>query len=161
METQRRLKLRNILIGATLIVVGFMVFIIGVNSGIEDSQVKKNGEQTSAAVVDKGVEEETDSDGDKSERYWLGLKFFDLKQGEHNAKRTVDKDDYDKTKIGDMIEVKYLPEKPEVVRLLQETEGDPMIITYALGIIGSIIGVLGIFCIITGIKQKGANPQPS
>jgi hypothetical protein len=153
--------LRNIILGAALVIIGLMVFVMGVYAGIEDTQVKKHGEQTPAAVVDKGMVEETDSDGDRSERYWVALKFFDLKQAEHNAKRSVEKDEYNRTKVGDLVEVKYLPEKPEVVRLLNETEGDPMIVTYALGIVGSIMGALGIFCVVTGIKQKGANPQPS
>lgn len=90
------------------------------------------------------------------------MKFFDLKQGEHSAECSVEKDAYDRTNIGDTVPVKYLPEKPEVVRLESETEGDPMVLTYALGIVGGAIGLLGVYAMWFGAKagkQAEVNAQ--
>lgn len=144
--------MRYNVIGVLFVIVGIAVAVMGVFGSAEEKQVKEYGEKTIAAVVDKRIEETKEDDGDKSERYLLGLKFFDLKQGEHNAVRSTEKDAYDKTNIGDTVPVKYLPEKPEIVRLESETDGDPMVLTYALGIMGGVIGLLGVYIMWFGAK---------
>jgi hypothetical protein len=152
---------RWIIAGLVLIVAGIAMAGIGFSGSMEDKAVQQRGTKTIAAVVDKKEEVDRDSDGDEQETYWLHLKFFDLKQAEHNTRRSVDKDVFDKTDIGATVDIKYLEDNPEIVRLKAETEQDPMILAYVLGAMGGVTASLGIGVIIMGVKAKGQRPPDS
>ncbi len=78
------------------------------------------GREATAVVVEKYFTESTDSDGDRTVTYWLGLEFTTQVGEAISVKRTAGSSEYNRAEVGGEFDLLYLESEPETTEL---TEG--------------------------------------
>lgn len=104
-----------LILGAVLLVLS----LIGQSAFNAARRFDAEGLQTVARVTEKYTTESTDSDGDRTVTYWLGLDYTTRAGEEISKTRSVSSGEYRRVRQGDEIDIWYLesdPERTEVTR---------------------------------------------
>lgn len=148
-----------------LIVIGLVMCGIGYFTSMHQKDIKEHGVEATATIVDKDqrIERKTDYETHSGHRYrtekhethyYYKLEFLDKAGIKHLAKHDLSHDLWKKHERGDTVEIKFLENNPDDLRLLKEVEGDPLMALYICGGIGGVmilggLGYLG-FAFFTG-----------
>jgi hypothetical protein len=132
-SAEQSLELWEAMMGSNLkagLVSGTIIFFIGLAvlmSSLlwnDEKTVRETGTEAKAIVLNKQAVTYADKDGHTGEHYFVDFEFADDKAAKHQGRRTVHQDVYNSATIGQTIDVKYLPNKPDVVRVTAESDAD-------------------------------------
>ncbi|MBX9572622.1 MAG: DUF3592 domain-containing protein [Candidatus Obscuribacterales bacterium] len=138
-----------------LMVIGLMLCGVGFYTSMHQKDIKEHGVEATATIVNKDqrIERHTDYDTHNGHRYrhekqetkyFYQLEFSDKGGVKHIAKHDLSYDNWKKHEKGETVEIKFLENNPDDLRLLKEVEGDPMIAFYVCAGIGGLLIVGGV-----------------
>lgn len=109
--------------GAITFIVGIVVLMSSLFWNDEKS-VRETGTEAKATVSNKQEVSYADKDGHTGAHYFVDFEYVDDKAGKHQGRRPVHEDVYKAAVIGQKIDIKYLPNKPDVSRITAESDTD-------------------------------------
>lgn len=136
-----------------LVIIGLVIGGVGFFTSMHQKDIKDHGVAATANIIDKDqrIERRTEYETHHGHRtrhekhetkYFFQLEFPDRNGTKHLVRHDTSYDNWKKYDKGGSVDIKFLENNPEDLRLAKEVEGDPMMAFYICGGIGGLM-VLG------------------